>query len=264
MSKDILDVPIPADLLPETKNVFVMMRYGSSPQFEAIERALRTSLGSYGFRALLARDRAFTDLLWDNVRIYMRASSYGIAVFEEIDEREFNPNISIELGFMIALGRRCLLLKEKRMPRLPTDFCGHLYKDFDVFNINESISRQIDAWMRDLGITEDLNRLSGSIRTFISAPGIPKKILWCLYKNPNGMTFHELLRGLESPGRHVTRERLLVELLRLADAGIIHQEEMPEQGRVYKMNRPAELVLTEAWKETKRRASGSDGAAGAT
>ena len=134
-------------------NVFVMMRYRSAIQFQQIEDAIRRVFSEFGLTALFAKDRALVEDLWENIQLYMRFSRYGVAVFEEIDEREFNPNISLELGYMYAHNRRCLLLKDRRMPRMPTDICGRIYRDFDVFSLEKSISEQVTAWCeRDLGL----------------------------------------------------------------------------------------------------------------
>jgi len=136
------------------RNVFVMMRYRPGEHFLKIEDAIRGSLARYSLIATLAKDCAFSDDLWENVQLYMKFSRLGVAVFEEIDEREFNPNISLELGYMYALGRRCLLLKDRRMPRLPTDTCGKIYRDFDTFQLPSSIEKQVGEWCeRDLGLT---------------------------------------------------------------------------------------------------------------
>jgi predicted nucleotide-binding protein len=82
----------------------------------------------------------------------MLGCNYGIAVFEDIDERDFNPNIVLELGFMLALNKRCLILKEKTLPKMPADIVGKLYKEFDFFNIESSISDQIKRWANDIGL----------------------------------------------------------------------------------------------------------------
>jgi predicted nucleotide-binding protein len=74
-----------------------------------------------------------------------------VAIFEEIDEREFNPNIALELGFMLALNKRCLILKDQRMPKMPTDIVGKLYKEFDTYNIETSVTRSVEAWAHDIG-----------------------------------------------------------------------------------------------------------------
>jgi hypothetical protein len=133
------------------KNVFIMMRYQDTKQFKEIETAIITSLTRSGLNAHLAKDHQFLPVnLWDNICIYMLACDFGIAVFEEIDSREFNPNIAIEVGFMKALGKECLLLKDKRMLQMPTDFCGHLYRAFDTYHIKKSISGEISNWIEDL------------------------------------------------------------------------------------------------------------------
>src|ERR1043166_4417962 len=135
------------------RNVFIMMRYADTPQFRALEHTIRITLAEYGLIARLAKDACLSDDLWENIRIYMEGSTFGIAIFEEIDQRDFNPNVSLELGFMYARRRRCLLLKDKRMPRLPTDTCGKIYRDFDTYDIEVSVRDQVATWCeRDLGL----------------------------------------------------------------------------------------------------------------
>ncbi len=135
------------------RNVFVMMRYRSDDYFQRIESSIKVALLEFDLQARLAKDVAFHEDLWSNIVFYMKNSKYGVAVFEEIDEREYNPNISMELGFMFAQERRCLLLKDKRMPRLPTDTCGRIYRDFDAFEIEKTITHQVGLWCeKDLGL----------------------------------------------------------------------------------------------------------------
>jgi hypothetical protein len=132
-------------------NVFVMMRYRSDPRSAEIEACVRSTLQEYGLVARLAKDSALVADLWENIALYMQHSRFGLAVFEDIDDRDFNPNIALELGYMYAQGKRCLLLKEKRMPRLPTDILGKIYRDFDIFELTRSLREQIADWcIRDL------------------------------------------------------------------------------------------------------------------
>ena len=141
-----LDAPLP-------RSVFVMMRYGGTEQSAAIEQSITDTLKSYGLVARLAKDKAYSDDPWENVRVYMHASQYGIAIFEEIDQRAFNPNVAMEVGYMYALGRRLLLLKERRMPAMPTDIVGRIYRSFDSYKIPETMGREVRQWIeRDLGI----------------------------------------------------------------------------------------------------------------
>ena len=134
------------------KNVFLLMRFRNGTQYDVIHQAIRDGLARYGFTVLRADDKDYTGDLWENVCLYMLGSRFAVAVFEEIDLREFNPNVALELGFMLAHNKRCLLLKDQRMPRMPTDVVGKLYKEFDTYNIQPSITKAIEAWARDLGI----------------------------------------------------------------------------------------------------------------
>jgi protein-tyrosine-phosphatase len=69
-----------------------------------------------------------------------------------IDKPDFNPNVSLELGYMLGLKRHCLLLKEKRLPMLMTDLAGFLYKQFDADNISNSILGQVANWLQEVGV----------------------------------------------------------------------------------------------------------------
>ena len=156
-------------------NVFVMMRYRASDHFRQIETVIRETLSKYGLTARLAKDAALSDDLWGNIEIYMRYCRFGIAVFEEIDEREFNPNISLELGYMYALTRRCLLLKDRHMPRLPTDICGRIYRSFDTHLLAESLAEKIQNGARKIWVCRSgqrPRRLESSAR--LSSMAIPR------------------------------------------------------------------------------------------
>ena len=85
----------------------------------------------------------------------MNASQYGIAVFEQINERDINPNVNLELGYMLGQGKKCLLLKEERVPSLNADLVGHLYKTFDFFNIEKTVKTEVENWIKlDLGFNK--------------------------------------------------------------------------------------------------------------
>jgi hypothetical protein len=71
----------------------------------------------------------------------------GIAVFEDIEKREFNPNVALELGYMLARRRRCLILKEQHLPSLPADVINRLYKPFNMFDVTNSVTREIGRWV---------------------------------------------------------------------------------------------------------------------
>lgn len=188
------------------QNVFIMMRYRSSPHFTKIEESIRNALRDYGLVARLAKDCAIVDDLWENIVLYIEHSRFGIAVFEDIDEREFNPNISLELGYMYALGKRCLLLKERRMPRLPTDICGRIYRDFDALDLSASIEKQIREWcMNDLRLmAADLSSDPSSrqyVIAFDNQSEDPEFRAWGVFSSDRLFSEHIKLHRLEGSGR---------------------------------------------------------------
>lgn len=43
----------------------------------------------------------------------MHGCEFGVAVFDRITEDDFNPNVTLEVGYMLGMGRNVLLLKDK-------------------------------------------------------------------------------------------------------------------------------------------------------
>ena len=138
-------------------NVFLMIRFREAAQYEKIAQALSKVLAQYSLTLVRADYLQHHDELWANVRECMNSSSYGVAVFEHITEASLSPNVSLELGYMLAKGKRCLLLKEKRIPSLQADLVGHLCHEFDSDNISESVDGEVRKWLRDLGIAKRSN-----------------------------------------------------------------------------------------------------------
>jgi len=138
-----------------SKNVFIAMRFRPGKQFLEIHEAVKSGLAKYGLKGLRSDDKTYPPDgdLWTNICVYMMGCKFGICVFEEIDEREFNPNVPLEYGFMRAMNRQVLLLKDLRMPKTPSDMTGKLYRNFDSYSITLTIHEQIGQWVeRDLGL----------------------------------------------------------------------------------------------------------------
>jgi hypothetical protein len=136
-----------------SRNVFVMMRFSATQQMTQIHDAIVAGLAEHGMNAVRADDRDYTGELWSNIEVYLTGCQYGIAVFEDIEQRDYNPNVSLELGYLLGRGKRTLLLKEARLPSMPSDVVHRLYKEFDAFDIERSVKREVGTWItRDLRI----------------------------------------------------------------------------------------------------------------
>ncbi|MCD6448904.1 MAG: hypothetical protein J7L34_00125 [Thermotogaceae bacterium] len=146
-------------IFPFEKNVFIMMPFGVSFKkdcarkleelFSIIETTLRRC---YSLNVLRAdfRDFSRSGWLWNNVCVYMLASKYGIAVLENFCEEKFNPNVAMEFGFMQALGRECLLLKDKDFRNVRADILGRLWIEFDSSSetsMRKTVEEAIHKWL---------------------------------------------------------------------------------------------------------------------
>lgn len=135
----------------ENQNVFVIMRYGKTKEFKHIERAIKAAVTAYNLRALLAKDVLCDEEIWRNVRWLMDHSRYAIAVFDRLDEPQINPNVTLELGYMLALKKQCLILKDKSMKTLNSDIIGRLYTPFDTHGAYNSVHKAVTTWLDMLG-----------------------------------------------------------------------------------------------------------------
>ncbi len=138
---------------PFDTNVFGMTRFPDAKAGTAdpVGRALaivREVCAESGLEFHLASDRAIVDDLWDNVTAHMWACRYGVAFFEDRVDRGLNHNLLIEVGAMIMSGRRCALLKDGSIEKLPTDFVGMIYKSVDL-SVEETVAQVVRTWIKD-------------------------------------------------------------------------------------------------------------------
>lgn len=139
-----------------TKVAFIMMQFGKTNAHQEIVKAIRKVLISHGIEGVRADDLWYHDDLFSNVMTYMYGCGMGIAVFERIEEDEFNPNVSLEVGYMFALKKPVCLLKDKTQKTLHSDLVSKLYKSFDPQDPINSIPIEISKWLKDKQIIESL------------------------------------------------------------------------------------------------------------
>jgi hypothetical protein len=138
---------------PDAKKVaFIMMQFGKRQAHRQIEKAIKGELASHGIKGVRADDKQYHDDLYYNVVTYLRGCGFGIAVFEHIEGEKFNPNVSLEVGYMFALKKEVCLLKDNTLQILQSDLVGKLYKDFDPKQPTKTIPPKIKKWLSDKGI----------------------------------------------------------------------------------------------------------------
>lgn len=129
------------------RNVFVMLPFSASATAE-IYSAISMELEEHGLIALRADQRKLSPVLWWNVVTYILGCSYGIVIYEPFKEIEFNPNVSIEAGFMLALDRPVLFLVNESLAKMPVDLSGHIFKSYlGGGGLLESVRSSVRDWV---------------------------------------------------------------------------------------------------------------------
>jgi hypothetical protein len=142
---------------PYEKNVFIMTPFRQDARYRDTIQCIRDALEKKQLKGWLASDLSLNPQLWDNVETFLIGCKFGIAVFTHDDTRKeaggtdtvFNPNVSIEVGYMLARSKPVLVLKDKNLARLPSDMVGFLYHDFDLDNAPISIQTIVHRWVED-------------------------------------------------------------------------------------------------------------------
>ena len=140
------------DYSDPNKVAFMMMQFGKTKAHDEIMETIRSVLDSHGIVGVRADDKQYHDDLFPNVMTYLYGCGFGIAVFERIEAEEFNPNVSLEVGYMFALKKPVCLLKDRTLKTLHTDLVGKLYKVFDPQDPIKTIPDEITQWLSDKGI----------------------------------------------------------------------------------------------------------------
>ena len=137
---------------PFDTNVLCITRFPRSetdPVAAAIN-ACREACREAGLELHLASDRSVADLLFGNVAAAMWASRFGIAILENRTGEGLRHNVTLEVGGMLATGRRCLLLRDTAAPDMPTDLIGHIYEGVDIGS-EKQVRDVVLKWAGDVG-----------------------------------------------------------------------------------------------------------------
>lgn len=134
------------------KTAFLMMKFQGTEAHDRIVSAIKKALMVHGIEIVRADEKEYHDDLFPNVLTYCYGSGFGVAIFERIEDNEFNPNVSLEVGYLMALKKPICFLKDKTLPDLHTDLVGKLYKKFDTQDPEGTIPKEITKWLEDKNI----------------------------------------------------------------------------------------------------------------
>ena len=60
--------------------------------------------------------------------------------------------MGLEVGYLMAMAKPVLLLKDKTLDTIQSDLAGKLYKPFDRHDVKAAIPVLVEKWLKDYGI----------------------------------------------------------------------------------------------------------------
>jgi hypothetical protein len=132
------------------RTAFIMMPFSDGKPHKRIFKAIKSILATYDIEALRADERTYEDDLLPNILTYIYGCDVGIAVFERISGETFNPNVSLEVGYWMALRKPICYLRDKTLPKLHSDLISKLYYEFDTYEPEKTIDKVMRKWVGQL------------------------------------------------------------------------------------------------------------------
>lgn len=142
------------DNVDANKCGFLMMKFEDSPIQKQIIEVINETFIKYNLKLLRADTKQYSDDLLTNIKTYMNGCGFGVALFDRIKSDYFNPNVSLEIGYMMALNKPILYLKDNTLKSLHTDLVGKLYAEFDFQRPKETLNKVISKWLKDFEIVK--------------------------------------------------------------------------------------------------------------
>jgi hypothetical protein len=133
--------------------ILLLMRFDESPLLQSLREAIQAVADRLGYDVIRADDRDYTGELWANVDLCVRNTDLVIALLEDVERRDCDANVMVEVGYVLALSRPCLLLTERRIAKIPAVLRHRVMSSFDAYDPT-TVERAVERWM-----TRDLRRM---------------------------------------------------------------------------------------------------------
>ena len=105
-----------------------------------------------------------SDFIWDNIQVFIHGCDFGIGIYADdsilfgVDSENqtkehveysrrirINPNLSQEVGYMLALQKKVCILKHRNLEKIPSDLAGKIYVEFTA----ESLEEDLTNWLKN-------------------------------------------------------------------------------------------------------------------
>jgi predicted nucleotide-binding protein len=139
------------------RRVFLDIPYHRN--FRNYERAIVTTLLTYGLRPVIAKDSKKTALILEDVCELIRSAKYAV-----VDISGLNFNVAFEAGYLHALGGRNFILLKNKGTSVPADLQGLKYNEYSSSN---TLAKTLTVWLKQNVPEAKLSPHAGSIAKVI-------------------------------------------------------------------------------------------------
>lgn len=146
---------------------FLSMNFRNSTQIESMREAVQRVRDELNVQVLRADDVRFSDSVLDNVLTHIYGCDFGIALLEpqcalgagascDPCPGVHNPNVALEIGGLMSIGKPVLLLKPPGQGPMPVDIHGQLYYECGGEAGYSSLPNLLRSWLLEQGfLVED-------------------------------------------------------------------------------------------------------------
>src|SRR5207237_3872559 len=124
-------------------------RFNGVKPVKQIVSVIKSTADKHGLVVIRADEIEFHSDLFGNVRTLLHGCGFGIAVYDRIETNEANANVGLEVGYLMAMNKPVLLLKDQTVAALQSDLTGKLYKIFNPPDPKATIPNQVTDWIED-------------------------------------------------------------------------------------------------------------------
>jgi len=132
---------------------FLIRKFEDREDRNILVRDVKQTFRENSLKVIDAAEHTFHDELWRNIREYMDNCTFGVVIIDDFspnDENKFNPNVFLEIGYLLAIGKPILILIQNSLvKKLPTDMKPFIYETFDaldVINFNK-LKKTLNKWI---------------------------------------------------------------------------------------------------------------------
>jgi hypothetical protein len=139
------------EVAPYEKSVFIMTKFpqGRGKKEKALKTLIeevKAAIRAAGYVPRIAT-YGYHDWLWQNVELYLVGCCKGIAIVEDRYQKELNPNVALEWGWMKGMGKKVYFLMEEQFAHSRADWQGLISKTFKWESAGEGVRDAIKQWL---------------------------------------------------------------------------------------------------------------------